>query len=123
MGSELTFLIELLLNHDLPKITKDLVASRIKEVEQALTARPQAYAPTPVITTLNGIKQAPSTLAAMARHGDITIEAPIMPPVPEPVAQIAQTPATAAAMNSRHEAIAASLAGKVDKISGRPRKW
>lgn len=36
--SELSFLIELLLNHDLQKVTKDLVAERIKEVEASLIA-------------------------------------------------------------------------------------
>lgn len=123
MGSELSFLIELLLNHDLPKATKDLVASRIKEVEQALTARPvHGTYVAPASYVPPGLKQAPSTLAAMARHGDTVFEAPVMPPV-EPVAQIAQTAATAAALNSRNEAIAASLAGKVDRVSGRPRKW
>jgi len=39
--TELTFLIELLLNHDLPKATKDLVATRIKEVEEKLISAPQ----------------------------------------------------------------------------------
>ncbi len=121
--SELSFLIELLLNHDLPAGTKELIASRIRQVEMMLTAKPatgQFFQ-----TALPGkATQAPSTLAAMARHGDTILEAPVMPPIPEaPVTQIAQTPATAAAMNSRHEAIAASLAGKVDKVSGRPRKW
>ncbi len=125
--TELSFLIELLLNHDLPKATKDLIASRIKEVESKLTAPSQSiYGPAPTLPTyqVTGPKQAPSTLAAMARHGDF-VAPPIMPPIeePQPVAVVAQTPQTAAAMNSRNQAIAESIAGKIDKTTGRPKKW
>jgi hypothetical protein len=125
--TELSFLIELLLNHDLPKPTKDLIASRIKDVEMRLHYQPQQA----MKVTWQGPntntpmpQQAPSTLALMAKHGDIPAvnPAPEMPPI-EPVAVIAQTPATAAALNSRNEAIAASINGKVDKVTGRPRKW
>jgi hypothetical protein len=72
-----------------------------------------------------GPTQAPSTLAAMARHADPTLAVappPEMPPVPT-VEQIAQTPETAAAMNHRNETIANAIAGKIDKTTGRPRKW
>ncbi len=70
----------------------------------------------------------------MARHelaegrvptiGDLVagrLNPPEMPPIP--VEQVAQTQAAAQAMNSRHQAIAESIAGKVDKVTGRPRKW
>ena len=129
--TELSFLIELLLNHDLPKATKDLLASRIKEVEEKLSntmqpARPPIAAP----ISQNQFSQAPSTLAAMARHAQAglippieVMPAPEMPPIPEPVAVIAQTPQAAAAINSRNSAIAASISGKVDKTTGRPKKW
>lgn len=126
--TELSFLIELLLNHELPKPTKDLIASRIKEVEGRLTQYPQSIpymqAAQPVKTTLS---QAPSTLALMAKYGDIVhstipIPVPQMPPV-IPVEQVAQTPATAAAMNSRNEAIAQALSGKPEKGATRPRKF
>jgi hypothetical protein len=122
--SELSFLIELLLNHDLQKVTKDLVASRIKEVEAAITSKPQPFYPTTfTAATIPMPQQAPSTLALMAKHGDLPpVPTPVMPPI-EPVAQIAQTAATAAAMNSRHAAIAASIAGATDKTTGRPRKF
>lgn len=123
MLSELSFLIELLLNHPLSKETKDMVAARIREVEAALSSRPQ----TPMQVSWQppaGLQQAASTLAAMARHGDIPAVslAPVMP-APEPVAVIAQTPQATAAMNSRNEAINQALAGKVDKVTGRPRKF
>ena len=80
--TELSFLIELLLNHDLPKATKDLIASRIKEVESNLVTYKlpnQAQNVTPRLS------QAPSTLAAMARHD---MESPPAPPVLAP--EIAQ---------------------------------
>lgn len=44
--TELTFLIELLLHHELPAATKDLIAERIKEVEGVLVSPrppPPAY--------------------------------------------------------------------------------
>ncbi len=120
--SELSFLIELLLNHDVPKTTKDLIASRIKEVEVNLTlnqVRPQVVQP----QAIHGVPQAASTLALMAKHGDIApVPMPEMPPI-VPVEQIAQTPATAQAMSARANAIAASLNKTVDKTTGRPRKW
>ena len=124
--SELSFLLELLLDHELPKPTKDRIAQRIREVEANLTQTPEDvqrlwHQPsTPV-----KYQQAPSTLALMAKHGDISVSPPPeMPPIPViPVEHIAQTPAAAAAINSRNEAIAQALSGKVDKVTGRPRKW
>lgn len=126
--TELSFLIELLLNHDVPKVTKDLIAGRIKEVESKLQYVP-SNAPGAVnymnIRPATG-QQAASTLALMAKHGDldpnVIVPVPAMPPV-EPVVQIAQTPAAAVAMNSRNIAISESIAGKVDKQTGRPRKF
>lgn len=38
--SELQFLIDLLLNHKLPKDTKKLIADRVGEVEEGLRAKP-----------------------------------------------------------------------------------
>lgn len=126
--SELSFLLELLLDHELPKPTKDRLAARIREVEARLP-----FSITPGLAKFQEsanqlvskqLQQAPSTLALMAKHGDIEVTPPPeMPPVPEPVTHIAQTPATAAAMNSRNEAIAQSIAGKIDKVTGRPKKW
>lgn len=122
--TELSFLIELLLNHDLPKATKDLIALRIKEVEVKLTSHTVTYSPTPPIVLTNGPKQAPSTLAAMARHDGTIVSLPIVnEPPPVPVEVIAQTPQTAAAMNSRNQAIADAISGKIDKVSGKPKKW
>lgn len=68
--TELSFLIELLLNHELKKETKDLIASRIKEVESNLVIAPRGSnqwmaQPAQIV---GAIVQAPSTMAAIARH-------------------------------------------------------
>lgn len=108
--TELSFLIELLLNHKLPKATKDLIAERVKEVEGNRTAPPR-----PIIPPITGgVPQAASTIAAFAREG--------LPLEPAPVTQIAQTPAAAAALVSRESAIADAMKGIADS-SGKKRKW
>lgn len=120
--TELSFLIKLFLIPDIPCTVRDLLVDRIREVEEKLTASTHiSYEP---IRTQNGVPiQAPSTLAAMARHGDI-VAVPIMPPIPEqPVTQVAQTPMAVAALNTRNQAINESLAGKIDKATGRPKKF
>jgi len=123
--SELGNYIELLLHHELKTETKDLLASWIKEVEVNLVSKPQGSQPMQVNWQPPGPKQAASTLALMAKHGDIPnlVPAPDMPVIPEPVVQIAQTPLAAAAMNSRNQAISESINGKIDKTTGRPKKW
>ena len=108
--NELSFLIELLMNHKLPRATKELVAERIKAFDSSTMRMPQV--PQHQSTFL--AQQAPSTQEALVKHGL----------VPEaPVEVIAQTPATAAAMASRQQAIAESIAGKIDKTTGRPKKF
>lgn len=132
--TELSFLIDLLLNHDLKKETKDAVAMRIKDVEEQLVK--SSFLPRPMpspyqlgtIANADGfiheMKQAPSTLALMAKHGDIPPQPiPQAAPAPPPVKEIAQTAETVAAMQARQESINAALSGKVDKVAGRPRKW
>lgn len=125
--TELSFLIDLLLNHKLPKTTRDAVAERIKAVE-AMGAKGYeipAHARAVRDNLVGGVPQAPSTIAAMARHGIFPVAqtAEELPPEPPPVAVIAQTPAAAAALASRQQAINESLSGKVDKQTGRPRKF
>ncbi len=124
--SELSFLIELLLNHDLKKETKDAVAGRIREVENRIQLPSQVH-----VTNTSGYaqtvpvkqQQAPSTLALMAKHGDIPmVQQPEMPPV-MPVEQIAQTPAAAAAMNARNAAIRGAMSGKPAEGETSPRKF
>lgn len=56
--SELSFLIDLLLNHKLPKKTKDLIKDRITLIEERRSHQP-------AVSTVNfsGIQQAPSMQA------------------------------------------------------------
>lgn len=107
--TELSFLIDLLMNHKLSKATKELIASRIKEVEFSMSSRPSgpSYSP-PVI--YNGVPQAASTVALLEKHGPLPV-----------VENIAQTPEAAAALANR----AATMAGikKHDPNTGRPRKF
>lgn len=108
--TELTFLIELLLNHKVAKPTRDAIASRIKDVEALMLTIPPAHPTRPMPSV--GL-QAPSMQAIIDRNPDIA----------QPVAVIAQTPGAVAAINSRNQAINESMAGKVDKVTGRPRKF
>ncbi len=82
--SELSFLIELLLNHELQKETKDLIAARIKEVEERFN--------------LANVTRV--TLPQNAYISDV---------LPE---HMAQTPAAAKALQERQQMISTALAGK-----------
>lgn len=100
--TELTFLIDLLLKHKLDDDTKDALAARIRDVEAALTA--------PVVTS--GYVQA--TFGPVSSVGQQSVTR---------VTEIGQTPAAQAAIASREQAIAESLSGKINKETGRPRKF
>lgn len=122
--TELTFLLDLLLNHKLPMATKVAVTERIKEVEARLTVGnmgPIGVARTnaPVTLPSHLANQAPSTIAALARHPDLmaALEAPT------PVATIAQTPAAQAAIAHRQEMINQAVSGKPEKGRTSPRKF
>ncbi len=106
--TELGFLIDLLLNHKLPKATRDLIASRIKEVEERFGYQPQPVQRTQSVPA--GVPtQAASTMALMAKHGiapgmvENAVPAQLTPDIP---AEVAQTPAAIAALASRAAAIA-----------------
>ncbi len=134
--TELSFLLDLLLNHKLPKPTKEAVSQRIKHVEMMLTqtsVQLQMRPPPGAITGIGPVQvvpphligQAPSTIAAMMRHGDA-------PPVPPPPSQdnppaapvmIAQTPAAQQALAERQAAIAGAISGKPEKGRTSPRKF
>lgn len=123
--TELTFLLDLLLNHKLPKPTKDAIARRIKDVEVQLQAPSigRMLPHTQVTQTASTVPahlvgQAPSTIAAMMKHPDLAAALE-----PAPVTVIAQTPAAQAAMNARNEALASAMSGKVEKGRTSPRKF
>lgn len=125
MISELSFLIELLLNHKLPKPTRDAVAERIKDVEANLATNPTIHTRlssvngSPVV--VGGSVQSASTAALLAKHPDLVAQMNAAPAAP--VAVIAQTPAAVAAMNSRQTAINEALSGKAEKGRTSPRKF
>jgi len=134
MSTELSFLVELLLNHKLTKPTKDLIASRIKEVESSLStpmirASPRVVAAEPAPlhqpTTINPIvaQQSPSTQALMMAHPELIPPMPKAATEEQSVAVIAQTPAAMQAMASRTAAITAAMKGKVDPATGGKRKF
>lgn len=136
--TELSFLLDLLLNHKLPKATREAVTARIKDVEVRLSSAP---APAPFRTTPvtapafqlppNMSQQSASTMAALARQAAEQNASPIMPtpepqpapPEPTPPAIIAQTGATMAAMAARNEAIMIAASGKPERGRTSPRKF
>lgn len=137
--TELTFLVDLLLEHDLKPETKKAIAGRMRDVEEEITKRivqpvTHGYSQVPNVSQHNfqpntwtsnttAPQQAPSTLAKMMLHGDIP-SVPLAPPIESAKVEIiAHTPQAAAAMQSRQQVIADSLSGKVDKVTGRPRKF
>jgi hypothetical protein len=105
--SELSFLVELLLNHKLPKATKDAIAARIKEVEcrtssyspRSVSSSPLSSLPAPSLPA-HIANQPASTQAAMMRHGDIAALPPPAPEAPPPVEVIAHTPTAPRASRS-----------------------
>ena len=98
MQTELGFLIELLLNHDLDPNTKQALASRIKDVEQALSSKSQqpslATTQTMPAKIIHGAQQAASTQAILERDDS-------QPQVINPIqtAPVAPIPANALAVN------------------------
>lgn len=108
--TELSFLLELLLDHDLQKETQKLIRERIKEIEQ-----PRAQS-RPIQTG-----QAPSMQRAVAEmEQDQAIQANFaqMPPQPVP-----QSPAVAQAMAHRQALVAQAISGKEEKGRTSPRKF
>lgn len=92
--TELQFLIDLLLNHKLPKDTKALIATRIKDVEDGYNKgnRPIIHQQAPVNTLalgkiFNGAIQSASTTALLEKEGgslnnNSPIVAAVLPPIP-----------------------------------------
>lgn len=122
--SELSFLLELLLNHKLPKPTKEAITTRIKEVEGRISQPVQTSG---FMTTSQArppkTAQSPSTqriLDEMAAEGVLIGAVTQQQDIP---AQIAQTPAAAMALASRAEAIRIAVSGKEEKGRTSPRKF
>lgn len=103
--SELSFLIHLLLEHKLTKATKDLVKSRIQEIESRQGPQVIRY-PAQVIGGAGGVVQAPSMQAKIEamEHEKLT-QPPQQPQGPTP-----NTNAAAQALQLRQQMINGALA-------------
>jgi cell division septation protein DedD len=140
MDTELTFLISLLLEHKLPKPTKDAIAVRIKEVNSAsipqfhvtparsleiLHQRPPKTAQSASTQKiLDEIEAEKAAFAAgvVVPESEIVNDLPRVTP-PQPIQQIAQTPAAVQALLSRQESIRIATSGKEEKGRTSPRKF
>jgi len=141
MPSELSFLLDLLLNHKHSKPIRDIISSRIKEVEVSMKMHQHHPLPPPTSATqrpLEMIKhqvrdinaQSPSTLAILAKNPDLIPEGevisatPAQPPPPlVPVEQIAQTPAATQALLHRQQSIQQARSGQPAPGEKSPRKF
>jgi hypothetical protein len=89
----------------------------------------EAFLATQSASTRAMLEKHPDLMVTMQRAAEskvkIVAAIPAEEPKPEPapVAQIAQNPVTMSAMQKRNETIALAMSGKVDKETGRPRKW
>jgi hypothetical protein len=146
--TELSFLVDLLLNHKLSKATKDAIAERIKVVESQQVMR-QTVVPQPTFQTspipkptqlpAHIANQAPSMQALMLKHPDLmrpqdstlpelsgTEQGAVVAalnPSPIPIESVAQTAATQAALAERQKSIALGISGKREAGANGPRKW
>lgn len=121
--SELSFLLQLLLEHKLPRPTKVAITDRIKEIEVGRTQPAQAiHVQRPPRTA-----QSPSTQRILdemaAEQGIETVPVVSNQAIDEMPAVIAQTPAAVAALNARNEAIRIATSGKEEKGRTSPRKF
>lgn len=129
--SELSFLLDLLLNEKLSKPVKEKITQRVKDVETLMTAQPivgpgyMGPKPVPIPANLppHIAGQSPSTIAKFLEH-----QAQGLPPVTsiEPIishAVVAATPQAQAAVAKRDQAIATALSGKPEPGRTSPRKF
>ena len=111
--NELSFLVILLTKHTLDDETKEAVAARLIDISATFQHPTQAPLAIPAPAPMHA-SQVPSMQAIMARNPDLVEAAR-----PVPVENIAQTPATAAALASR----SAAMMGVTDPNTGRKRKF
>ena len=126
--TELSFLLELLLEHELPKATQTLIKERVKEIQ---VQQPIAYAAP--IQRPSRTSQAASTQRILDQMAEQQGLGPVQMSTAMDVAsqvqaqttpnQIAQTPAAAMAMAQRAEAIRIATSGVEEKGRTSPRKF
>ena len=136
--TELSFLLDLLLNHKLPKLTKEAIVERAKKVTEEYELQRSMSQPVNHKTQINPAQippqlrgQSPSTIAAMMKHPDLIAEmgktktepvVPIAQPEVQPVEVIAQNAVTQAALAARNAMIAGAISGKPEPGATSPRK-
>ena len=117
--TELSFLIDLLFEYDLPKPAIEVIRARVKEIEGRTIQPAPQYVQRPPRTA-----QSPSTQRIL---DDMANDIPPAYQPPQQVTSIpeniAQTPAAAAAMAARAEAIRIATSGVEEKGRRSPRKF
>lgn len=116
MKSELSFLLELILDEETTKIMKAKLVKRVQEVEKNYTTQPQQNIPrgTRAAVSSNPVvaAQSPSMQRLMAENPDL---------VPKPAQPV--TSAAAQALAQRQASIGISISGKEEKGRTSPRKF
>jgi hypothetical protein len=125
MTSELSFLIDLLLNHKLTKPTRDLIATRIQELGMTQSTTPKVqtsgFIQSPQNLIHGGSVQSPSTMAILNRTEETQ---------PQPIQTIpvqAQTPtqpntmAAAQALADRQNLMNQAMSGKNNGSNAAPK--
>lgn len=124
--TELSFLIELLLEHELGKETKTLIKERIREIQDYSDIRTSSSVKgTLLVHSRDPTAQAPSILAKYPDLGSGMVDKPLStdPDIhPIPLEAIAKTPEAAKALADRQRMIAQSMSGKVEPGRTSPHK-
>lgn len=139
--SELSFLLDLLLNEKLSKPVKEKITLRVAEVEKTFYQYPKSVQTgAPLAVTPSGgflpanlpphiAGQSPSTIAKFLEHQalglpPVTAIGEVAPgAVPTAPAVVAATPQAIAAVAKRDQAIATALSGKPEPGRTSPRKF
>lgn len=124
--TELSFLIDLLLNYKLSKEVKVLIADRIRSIEKPITTSPtqtsQFRAGETSGLPAHLLHQAPSTIANFLKEqGQAPAPTAPVAPIETPAAVV--SPQAAQALASREQAINAALSGKLEPGRKSPRKF
>lgn len=119
--TELSFLLELLMEHRLEKRTKIMLKNRIAEIQVQVTQNPYPHIQNRAIP-INGSNQAPSMAQKIA---DFEAERGIVPPhaiVPQGTQQ-GMSPGGAQALLDRQKLINQAVSGKEEQGRTSPRKF
>lgn len=112
--TELSFLLDLLLNEKLSKSVKEKITARVKEIEVLVASSPtyirnfqaQQMHSMPPGQIVNGAPQSPSTIAAMQRQAVLQPTSPDTSQIDQSVPPvIVASPAAAQAIANRNQAI------------------